>query len=273
MKLNIPWTNEHIQWLQNTGNVLVLACGRKAKVFRFNHDINDQQKMSAWAKHFRNHYCNDAQIDLLKAPSETRTDYLLSMKFPSASIAPGPSIRAGDFAEILVADYLTYLHNYIVPRTRYDRKGVPNESTKGSDVLAFKQNVEKPSDDELLVYEVKAKLSPGFKSMFQEAIEHSAKDHLRLAESLNGIKQRMIDRNELQSVGMINRFQDSVNQPYKLRFGAAAICSDSAYDTTILSGASTAAHPYKQNLELLAIQGSELMSLANALYERAAHEV
>ncbi|UTZ35367.1 DUF1837 domain-containing protein [Vibrio campbellii] len=269
----MPWTNEHIQWLQDTGNVLVLACGRKAKVFRFHHDVNDQQKMTAWAKHFRNHYCIDAQIDWLKAPGQTRADYLLSMKFPSASIAPGPSIRAGDFAEILVADYLTYLHNYIVPRTRYDRKGVPNESTKGSDVLAFKQVTGRVSEDELLVYEVKAKLSLGTKSMLQEAIDHSAKDYLRLAESLNGIKQRMIDRNEFQSVGMINRFQDSVNQPYKLKFGAAAVCSDSAYDSKVLAEANTTTHPYAQDLELLAIQGRELMTLAHALYERAAYEI
>ena len=269
----MPWTNEHIQWLQDTGNVLTLACGQEAKVFRFLHDVNDQVKMAAWAKHYRNHYCSDVQIDGLKAPGQTRADYLLSMKFPSATIAPGPSIRAGDFAEILVADYLTYLRNYIVPKTRYDRKGVPNESTKGSDVLAFKQVEGNSSDDELLVYEVKAKLSAGTKSMLQEAIDHSAKDHLRLAESLNGIKQRMIDRNELTGVGMLNRFQDSVNQPYKLIFGAAAICSDSAYDAAVLSGASTTAHPYMQDLELLAIQGSELMALAHALYERAANEI
>lgn len=269
----MPWTNEHIQWLQDTGNVLTLACGRQAKVFCFRHDINDQAKMTAWAKHFRNHYCNDNQIDLIKAPGQTRSDYLLTMKFPNATTAPGPSIRAGDFAEILIADYLTYLRNYLVPRTRYDRKGVPNESTKGSDVLAFKQVQANPRDDELLVYEVKAKLSAGTKSMLQEAIDHSAKDHLRLAESLNGIKQRMIDRNELGSVGVINRFQDSVNQPYKLRFGAAAVCSDSAYDAAILAGANSEAHPFNQDLELLAIHGSELMELAHALYERAANEI
>lgn len=269
----MPWTNEHIQWLQDTGDILTLTCGKEAKVFRFRHDVNDEVKMTAWAKHFRNHYCNDNQIDLLKAPGQTRADYLLTMKFPSDSAPPGPSIRAGDFAEILVADYLTYLRGYCVPRTRYDRKGVPNESTKGSDVLAFKQVQHNPSDDELLVYEVKAKLSVGIKSMLKEAIEHSAKDHLRLAESLNGIKQRMIDRSELTSIGMINRFQDSVNQPYKLRFGAAAVCSDSAYDATVLAGASTATHPYSQDLELLAIQGSELMGLARALYERAANEI
>ena len=269
----MPWTNEHIHWLQNTGQTLTLQCGKQAKVYRFHHDVNDQVKMAAWAKHFRNHYCSDTQIDMLKSPGQSRTEYLLEMKFPNQTVAPGPSIRAGDFAEILVADYLTFLHGYKVPRTRYDRKGVPNESTKGSDVLAFRQVDGNSSDDELLVYEVKAKLSSGAKSMLQEAVDHSAKDHLRLAESLNGIKQRMIDRNETDSVGMINRFQDSVNQPYRLKFGAAAVCSDSAYDGTLLASADTSKHPHSDDLELLAIQGHELMALAHALYERAAHEV
>lgn len=269
----MPWTDEHLAWLEDTGKVLTLQCGKQAPVFRLKHDVNDQIKMSAWAKHFRNHYCADSQIDLLKAPNQSRADFLLSMKFPSSTTSPGPSIRSGDFAEILVADYLTYLRSYCVPRTRYDRKGVPNESTKGSDVLAFKHVEGKPGDDELLVYEVKAKLSSGAESILQKAVDHSAKDHLRLAESLNGIKQRMIDRNELTNVGMINRFQDSVNQPYKLRFGAAAVCSDSAYDDAVLADADTTAHPYSGDLELLAITGSELMALAHALYERAAHEI
>lgn len=269
----MPWTNEHISWLQDTGTVLTLACGKQVPVYRFHHDVHDDDKMSAWAKHFRNHYCDDRQIDILRAPNVSRADYLLTMKFPSANIPPGPSIRAGDFAEILVADYLTYLKNYTVPRTRYDRKGVPNESTKGSDVLAFKYDQANQATDELLVYEVKAKLSPGAQSKLQEAVDHSAKDSLRLAESLNGIKQRMIDRNELDSVGMINRFQDSVNQPYRLRFGAAAVCTDSAYDADLLASADTTNHPHQNDLELLAIHGSDLMALAHALYERAAHAI
>lgn len=269
----MPWTNEHLQWLQDTGNLLTLTCGRKAKVFSFRHDVNDREKMAAWAKHYRNYYCDDNEIDMLKAPGQTRMDYLLSMKFPSDTLAPGPSIRAGDFAEILVADYLTYLRNYNVPKTRYDRKGVPNESTKGSDVLAFKQDENNPINDELLVYEVKAKLSSGSESMLQKAIDHSMKDYLRLAESLNGIKQRMLDRRESEGVAMINRFQDSINHPYRLIFGAAAVCSDSAYDENILASANTTAHPYAQDLELLAIHGNELMALANTLYERAANEI
>jgi hypothetical protein len=269
----MPWTNEHLDWLVDTGEVITTQCGKTAKIFRFDYDVSNQAIMTKWAKHFRNHYCWDGHIDILKGPAQSRTDYLLTMKFPDPAKAPGPSIRAGDFAEILVADYLTYLQGYTVPRTRYDRKGVPNESTKGSDVLAFKQDATDSSKDELLVYEVKAKLSAKPKPMLQEAIDHSAKDYLRLGESLNGIKQRMFDRQETGSIGLINRFQDSVNQPYKTRFGAAAVCSNSAFDKDVLAEADSNLHPYTNNLELLAFHGEELMSLAHALYERAAHEV
>lgn len=269
----MPWTNEHLKWLIDTGQVIRTNCGKKAKVYRFDHNINDQYTMTKWAKHYRNHYCSDEHIDFLKAPGQSRADYLLTMKFPSKTKAPGPSIRAGDFAEILVADYLTYLQNYIVPRTRYDRKGVPNESTKGSDVLAFKKDASDSNNDELLVYEVKAKLSPKPKPMFQEAIDHSGKDYLRIAESLNGIKQRMFDRSEVNDIDLISRFQDSVNQPYKIRYGAAVVCSDSAFDSTVLSNADSTQHPYKTELELIAFHGEELMTLANSLYMRAANEV
>ena len=72
---------------------------------------------------------------------------------------------------------------------------------------------------------------------------------------------------------MVHRFQDKTNQPYKLRFGAAAVCSDSAYDGALLASADSSQHPHSDDLELLAIQGHELMALAHALYERAAHEV
>lgn len=269
----MPWTNVHLQWLVETEEEIVTDCGKKAKVFQFNHNVHDDDIMRKWAKHFRNHYCADNQIDLLKAPGQSRADYLLGMKFPSQKVAPGPSIRSGDFAEILVADYLAYLHDYWVPRTRYDRKGVPNESTKGSDVLAFKQDQNNASNDELLVYEVKAKLSSGSKPMLQEAITHSAKDEFRIAESLNGIKQRMVDRQDYESAHKVSRFQNSVDSPYKLRFGAASVCSDSSHDPNVLSQASTTEHPYADSLELIAIHGQELMSLAHTLYERAAHEV
>jgi hypothetical protein len=269
----MPWTDEHLKWLVDTGELITTKCGKQAKVYHFDYDVNDHEVMGKWAKHFRNHYCSDGHIDALKTPGQSRAEYLLTMKFPSQTQAPGPSIRAGDFAEILVADYLTYFRGYCVPRTRYDRKGVPNESTKGSDVLAFKSDSTNPVNDELLVFEVKAKLTGRPNSVLQEAIDHSGKDYLRLGESLNGIKQRMFDRNELSGIELIDRFQDSVNRPYATKYGGAAVCSNSAHDRNVLAQADAMQHPYSDNLELIAIHGEELMSLAHTLFERAANEV
>jgi hypothetical protein len=269
----MPTKMEHLDWLLDTGEIITTKCGKQAKIFRFAHDVSNQKVMTKWAEHYRNHYCSDDQIDNLKSPGQSRAEYLLTMKFPDRSKAPGPSIRAGDFAEILVADYLAYFHDYTVPRTRYDRKGVPNESTKGSDVLAFKCDARNSTNDELLVYEVKAKLTDKPKSMLQEAIDHSRKDFLRLGESLHGIKQRMYDRQDKASVALVDRFQDLVNQPYRLRFGAAAVCSDSAFDKDILAGADSSQHEHANDLELIAFHGEELMSLAHELYKRAANEI
>ncbi|EGQ7998386.1 DUF1837 domain-containing protein [Vibrio vulnificus] len=269
----MPWTNEHLKWLIDTGGIITTACGKQAKVYSFNYDLADQYTMSKWAKHFRNHYCIDKEIEVFKGPGQSNYDYLVDMKFPSKSKPPGPSIRSGDFAEILVSDYLEYLKGFVVPRTRYDRKAVPNESTKGSDVLAFKVEPQNSDNDEMLVYEVKAKLTGKPKDMLQEAIDHSAKDELRLAESLHGIKQRLYDRNEHEMIPMISRFQDSVNKPYKQSYGAAAVCADSVYDVATLSCADSSNHPNHSSLELLAFHGKELMELAHTLYEVAASEI
>ena len=75
----MPWTNQHLQWLVDTGEVLTTQCGRTAKVYSFNYDVTNETVMSAWAKHFRNHYCDDGQIDVLKAPGQSNSEYLLEI--------------------------------------------------------------------------------------------------------------------------------------------------------------------------------------------------
>jgi hypothetical protein len=59
--------------------------------------------------HFRQHYCEDALLDKQRqGPGLSRAQFLEQMKFPHATDAPGPSIRSGDFAEILIADYVEF---------------------------------------------------------------------------------------------------------------------------------------------------------------------
>ena len=176
---------------------------------------------------------------------------------------------------MLIADYVEFLLGYWVPRTRYDDKTVRNESKKGSDVLGFRfQRADKWSpSDTLLIFESKAQLS-GKKagSIMQEAIDHSAKDELRKAESLNTVKQRLIDRNETERVERVERFQNQEDRPYTSLYGAAAIFTSEIFDETVLKTSDASTHPHKPRLSLLVITGPKLMDLVHQLYDLAARE-
>ena len=59
----MPWSSKHIEWLVDTGERLKTADGKEVEVWRFHHR-NNNGVLSAWARHFRNHYCLDTDIDL-----------------------------------------------------------------------------------------------------------------------------------------------------------------------------------------------------------------
>jgi len=265
----------HLTWLVNTGQRLTTADGKDVTVLKLNHQQNEEI-LSAWADHFRNHYCTDDEIDFLRQGiGLTRKEYLNQIIFPDPKVAPGPSIRSGDFGEILVADYLEYMLNYWVPRTRYSNKTVRNESTKGSDILGFqfvKAGQESP-DDILAVFEAKTALTGNTSTnKLQEAVKDSAKDVTRKAESLNALKRRLIDKNQVPAALKVERFQNPEDHPYKEISGAAAIFSNTCYISTHASRTIMSEHPNKGNLMLVIILGDNMMNLVHELYRRAADE-
>ena len=269
----MPWTSEHLKWLVDTGKRLTTAEGKTVEVWEFRHR-KDKAVLSAWAKHFRNHYCPDTDIDILKPPHYTRAEYLAKIKFPDSSVAPGPSIRAGDFGEILVADYLQYLLGYWVPRLRWNSKDIRNSSTKGCDIMGFKFISKRGSNnDTLAIFEVKAQFS-GRKATpkLQDAVDGSVKDDVRKAESLNFYKQRLFEKHLLEDALKIERFQDPEDQPYEEIYGAVALFSTSVFDAKQVSKTDTSDHPHKGNLSLLVIRGETMMDLVRDLYRRAADE-
>lgn len=236
----------------------------------------DDAILSAWAKHFREHYCRDDQIDALRNGTKlTRAEYLRTIKFPDESDPPGPSIRAGDFGEILVADYLEFRLGFWLPRTRYDNKVVRNESTKGTDIIGFKivgPGQDNPKDS-LALFEAKAQFTGNKpKGRLQDAVNDSEKDEIRKAESLNAIKQRFLDYGRAVEVQTVERFQNPVDRPYSEEYGAVALLSSSVFDKKDIQATTTAAHPHTSNLRLIVIHGPELMQLVHELYRRAADE-
>lgn len=271
-----PFRPAHLCCLVKRPEPLKTVEGHPIEVWDLNAP-STEDIMSAWAKSFRQHYCADAEIDELRDGTNlSRSEYLTQLIFPNQSIAPGPGIRAGDFAELLISDYIEYLLGYWVPREKYAGKSSPDESIKGVDILGFRQPAAPAISvaDTLLAFEVKAQLSDSkYKDRLQTAIDDSSKDHLRRAMTLNATKQRLRNAGQAKKVLLVQRFQNQADYPYIYLSGAAAVLSDSAYDEEAMQKqTSILNHQNAPKIELIVIQGKELMKLAHALYERAANE-
>jgi hypothetical protein len=264
---------------------LQTAGGKLVEVWELSFPIEESERsdiLSAWAKHFREHYCKDSEIDLLRQGTGlSRKDYLRTLTFPDDRQAPGPSTRAGDFGEIFVADFLEFIENYEVlsRNTRYNQKTNRNESTQGSDVIAFHfVDSQNPNPkDELAIFEAKAKFTgiasaDKTKKRLQDAIDDSAKDKLRIAQSLNAMKRRFIEKSMTNEIEKVQRFQNEADYPYKTINGAVALVCNSNYSDEIATNADPEKHPNKANLRLIVIKGEDMMDFVHELYRRAADE-
>lgn len=230
-------------------------------------------QLSEWARSFRQNYCLDEEIDALRdGTGLSRRDYLLQLVFPDQSEKPGPSIRAGDFGELLIADYVEAL-GYWVPRGKYAEKASRNESVKGVDTLGFKYGEAPSPEDELLAFETKAQLTgKEYAGRLQVAIDDSSKDYLRRATSLNALKRRLLARNEVALAQVVSRFQNITDHPYRYLSGAALVASNSVYDEGGLAASSVGDHENKDNLSMIVVRGDDLMKLVHAIYGAAADE-
>jgi hypothetical protein len=258
---------KHVDWFNDTGEILQTTDGKDVKIWEFNH-YDDEAILSEWATHFRNQYCDDLKIDILREGTD-----LSRLEFLTKNIFPEPSIKSGDFGEILVADFLEFLNGYWIPRLRYNQKPTPNESTRGTDVIGFKK-------DELIIVEVKSKFTKPNNNVLQNAINDSNKDskkdnpeeRVRYAESLNYFKSRYIEQNDIVKANQISRFQNLADNPFILSYGAYAVVCNSIYDESIINNANTSNHSASDDLSLLVFKGEDMMDLVNKLYERAANE-
>ena len=271
-----PMHPSYLTGLSKSAECLLTADGCRIDVWELNVSP-DAECISEWAMSFRQNYCSDDEIDDLRdGTGLSRNDYLTQLVFPDKSVAPGPGIRSGDFAELLISDYVEHLLGYWVPRDKYAEKASRNESAKGVDILGFNLADASASsaNDKLLAFEVKAQCSGGkYSDGLQAAIDDSSKDYLRRAITLNATKRRLYKAGLRDKVLLVQRFQNLSDNPYIYRSGAAAVLSDDAYDETLLQkNTKILEHQNSDNLELIVIRGSALMALVHALYERAADE-
>ena len=265
----------HLSWLHDTGERQITACGREIEIWALAPE-EDEAVLSAWARHFRQHYISDEDLPgMVDGTGLTTADYLHNILFPDASQRPGPSLRSGDFGEILVADYIEYRLGYWSPRVlRYQDRWNRNDSTKGCDVIGFKFASDAPHgpDDELFIFESKSGMTKTGANRLQDAIADSIKDNLREAMTLNAMKQRMLARGQVHQADKVQRFQNEAARPFRRVNGAAAVLDNEVFGATELATADATAHPNGSNLRLIVIRGPSLMKLVHALYERAADE-
>ena len=263
---------EHVDWLVDTGQRQNTACGREIEIWELNPQNDNEAVLSAWAAHFRQHYISDEDLPIMVyGTGLTNAEYLRRTLLPDRTQTPGPSLRSGDFGEILVADYIEHVLDYWCPRElRYQERWNRNDSTKGCDVIGFKLVAE--GQDELFVFETKSAMSPSAGNRLQDAISDSNKDKLREAMSLNAIKQKFVRRGAIDEANRVMRFQDMADRPFRRISGAAAILDNVVFGQTNLTATDASAHYNAANIKLIVIKGPSMMTLIHALYERAADE-
>ena len=239
----------------------------------FHLDIQDDPEIfEDWAKQFRRNYCSDDELfEMIGLMKISPKEYLEKFKLPSDS-GIGLSTMSGEFGEILVSDYLQYIEEYVVPRTRYDSKVNKDTSTQGSDVLGYKQDSSNVLNDEVIVVEVKSSASNSSsskaKNKHQEAINHSDKDFERFSTSIVASYLRLKNSNSDQ-VNVVERFLNITDKPFNVIYGAVAVYSNQSYDIDVIKTVVSKKHRDFQKLRLLVIHSDELMKFIRELYSKA----
>ena len=245
--------------------------GKSVQVFHLK--IEDELEVfEEWAKQFRCNYCSDSELEkMTRIMNITPSEYLKKNKLPSCT-GLGLSTMSGDFGEILVADYLQFAEEYLVPRTRYNIKENKDNSTLGSDVLGYKLSSLGPNEDEVIVVEVKSSASNSKstkdKKKLQEAIDHSNKDFKRFSTSIVASYLKLETTNPEQA-SIVKRFLNIVDKPFNVIYGAAAVHSNSTYDRDVIKKVVAKNHRSFHDLKLFVIYSDNLMDFIKNIYEKA----
>lgn len=254
---------------------IVLPNGNKIKIYKFNKEILNENMMNEWALGFKRNYITEENEEkLYRGTGLTKQQYLEEMIFPNNKEKMGNSLMAGEFGELLVYDYFNFVLKYYTSRTRYLYKEGPNKPIFGVDVICYKiKNIQIPSkEDSLAVAEVKTHSREKGKCIktINKALEDSIKDNIRLAESLDAEKKRLVFSGRDAEAQIIERFQNKTDNPYILDFFAVAVLESKVYSEDIVIELINNYIP-KNNIpiNMLIIHSKELSLLIKELYRRA----
>lgn len=252
--------------------------GDEVQIYRLNSEIVDEDSLNKWALGLRNNYVEENLLEsLVQGTGLTTKEFLEKNVIPNYNRALGPTTMSGEFGEILVYDYINFVQKYYVTRTRYLDKVNPNTAISGSDVIGYKvENVNMPSEsDQLFVGEVKTRSSKSgnrdklCKKTVSDAINDSNKDRVRIGESLNAEKRRLIYRSRRDEVKIVERFQNNTDHPYITDFYAIAVLDSALYSDQAVVDVVNGMHKEIGSTKILIIHSNELMLFLKDLYRRA----
>lgn len=257
---------------------ILTSSGEEIQVYKLNSELLDDNSLNNWALGLRDNYVEEILLEsLVRGTGLTQKEFLEKNIFPNHQNKLGASTMSGEFGEILVYDYLNFVLKHYITRTRYLEKVNPDMPVSGSDVIGYKvENINKPSkSDHLIVAEVKTRSSKvGNKNMscektVKDAIEHSIKDRVRIGESLNAEKRRLLNRSRNDEAKIVERFQNKTDNPFTLDFFAVAVLDNELYSDQVVLDVVNSQHENIKSTNILIIHSKELKLFLRDLYRRA----
>ena len=257
---------------------IISSSGEKIQVYKLNTGLLNDNSLDSWAFGLRNNYIEENLLEqAISGTGLTKKEYLEKMIFPNPTISQGAATMSGEFGELLVYDYINYVLKYYVPRIRYFNKVNPDMPIPGSDVIGYKMvNFNKGSkNDKLLVAEVKTKSTKSgnkttaFTNIITKAINDSNKDRVRIGESLNAEKLKLLIRGRVGEANIVERFQNKTDNPYNLEFFAVAVLDSDFYSDQVVLDVVNSQYENVKTTSILIIHSKELLNFLRDLYRRA----
>ena len=255
-----------------------ISSGEEIQIYKLNSELLDDNSLNNWALGLRDNYVEEILLEsLVQGTGLTQKEFLEKNIFPNHQNNLGASTMSGEFGEILVYDYINFVLKHYITRTRYLEKVNPDMPVSGSDVIGYKvKSINKPSkSDHLIVAEVKTRSSKvgnknrSCEKTVKDAIEHSIKDRVRIGESLNAEKRRLLNRSRNDEAKIVERFQNKTDNPFTLDFFAVAVLDNELYSDQVVLDVVNTQHENIKSTNILIIHSKELKLFLRDLYRRA----
>ena len=261
MKLPKPKYTD--KFIQNPDEVRIQS-GEVVSIYSIADDLTDDEK-NEWAKHILAHYIKEADIDRgARIGGKTRAEYIEQSILPLTSLRNGSEV-SGVFGEIVFCDFIEHTLGYSVPR--YKLFGTfPGNPNQGIDIIAYKFDKTKRSNDTALYAEIKAVLSRTQFNKLQDAILDSEKRPDKdFALALDAARRKLEMMGDVEEAADIARFEDSETPCKRIKSAGLITASNSCASDNFVGISITVG----KKIESHVIYATDLWNLAKDLWRRA----